>query len=122
MERYWLFLQQLSSLKNMVSGRFEVTVSSKCGSDKRQRTVRHAGRSSCSIAIAGDRSRLIYYLNSMPYVDFSILADSHRTTPHHSHSIVPGGLLVTSYTTRFTPFTSLVIRVATRPMNAMSNG
>ena len=40
----------------------------------------------------------------------------------HSHSIVPGGLLVTSYTTRLTPCTSLMIRVAARPKNAMSNG
>jgi len=29
-------------------------------------------------------------------------------------ALVPGGLLVTSYTTRFTPRTSLTIRVATR--------
>ena len=29
----------------------------------------------------------------------------------HSHSMVPGGLLVTSSTTRFTSATSLVIRV-----------
>jgi hypothetical protein len=40
----------------------------------------------------------------------------------HSHSIVPGGFDVTSYTTRFTPFTSLMIRVATWPMNFISNG
>ena len=40
----------------------------------------------------------------------------------HSHSIVPGGLLVTSYTTRFTPLTSLMMRVATRPRKAMSKG
>ena len=32
----------------------------------------------------------------------------------HSHSIVPGGLLVMSSTTRFTPLTSLVIRVLMR--------
>ena len=31
-------------------------------------------------------------------------------TPH-SHSIVPGGLLVMSYTTRFTPLTSLTMRL-----------
>jgi len=31
--------------------------------------------------------------------------------PGHSHSMVPGGLLVTSSTTRFTSRTSLVIRV-----------
>jgi len=39
----------------------------------------------------------------------------------YSHSIVPGGLLVTSYTTRFTPFTSLMMRVAVSPRNFMSN-
>ena len=31
--------------------------------------------------------------------------------PAHSHSIVPGGLLVTSRTTRLTSSTSLVMRV-----------
>jgi hypothetical protein len=40
----------------------------------------------------------------------------------HSHSIVPGGFEVMSYTTRLTPFTSLMMRVATWPMNFMSNG
>jgi hypothetical protein len=39
----------------------------------------------------------------------------------YSHPIVPGGLLVTSYTTRLTPFTLLMMRVATWPMNFMSN-
>ena len=38
----------------------------------------------------------------------------------HSHSIVPGGFDVTSYTTLFTPFTSLMIRVAVSPRNFMS--
>src|ERR1700722_1198015 len=33
-----------------------------------------------------------------------------RSFPH-SHSIVPGGLEVMSYTTRFTPFTSFTMRV-----------
>ncbi|MGY4418079.1 hypothetical protein ACVWY2_000504 [Bradyrhizobium sp. JR6.1] len=41
--------------------------------------------------------------------------------PHYSHSIVPGGFDVTSYTTRFTPFTSLMMRVAVSPKNFMSN-
>ena len=36
----------------------------------------------------------------------------------HSHSIVPGGFDVTSYTTRFTPCTSLTIRVAVRLRNS----
>lgn len=40
----------------------------------------------------------------------------------HSHSIVPGGLLVTSYTTRFTPRTSLMMRVAARPRKSIGNG
>src|SRR5258708_40084884 len=43
-------------------------------------------------------------------------------TPPHSHSIVPGGFDVTSYTTRFTPLTSLMIRVAVSPRNFISNG
>lgn len=34
-----------------------------------------------------------------------------RIAYHHSHSIVPGGFDVMSYTTRFTPFTSFTIRV-----------
>jgi len=40
----------------------------------------------------------------------------------HSHSIVPGGLDVMSYTTRLMPRTSLMMRVATLPMKAMSKG
>ena len=40
----------------------------------------------------------------------------------HSHSIVPGGLLVMSYVTRLIPRTSLMMRVAARPKKAMSNG
>jgi hypothetical protein len=40
----------------------------------------------------------------------------------HSHSIVPGGLLVMSYVTRFTPRTSFTMRFATPVRNAMSNG
>ena len=42
-------------------------------------------------------------------------------TPH-SHSIVPGGFDVTSYTTRLIPRTSLMIRVATFPRKPMSKG
>jgi hypothetical protein len=40
----------------------------------------------------------------------------------YSHSIVPGGFEVMSYTTRLTPLTSLMMRVATWPMNFMSKG
>ena len=42
--------------------------------------------------------------------------------PPYSHSIVPGGLLVTSYTTRLIPRTSLMMRVATRDRKAWSKG
>jgi len=42
------------------------------------------------------------------------------SAPTHSHSIVPGGLDVTSYTTLFTPLTSLMIRVAVSLRNFMS--
>src|SRR5262249_35867644 len=35
----------------------------------------------------------------------------HEAHVHHSHSIVAGGLLLISYTTRFTPDTRLMIRV-----------
>ena len=34
---------------------------------------------------------------------------------NYSHSIVAGGLLVISYTTRLTPSTSLMIRLEVRP-------
>jgi hypothetical protein len=38
----------------------------------------------------------------------------------YSHSIVPGGFDVMSYTTRLTPLTSLMMRVAVSPRNFMS--
>src|ERR1700748_572868 len=34
---------------------------------------------------------------------------------NHSHSIVPGGFDVTSYTTRLTPLHSLMVRIALAP-------
>ena len=74
---------------------------------------------------------VVYYISTsfltvsvigMFVAPFSVLLILRRRTKTHSHSIVPGGLLVTSYTTRFTPFTSLMIRVATWPRNFMSKG
>src|SRR4051812_43612332 len=47
---------------------------------------------------------------------------SRHSFMRYSHSIVPGGLLVMSYVTRFTPRTSFTMRPATRVRNAMSNG
>lgn len=40
----------------------------------------------------------------------------------HSHSTVAGGFELTSYTTRPTPFTSPIIRVATAAKSRISNG
>jgi hypothetical protein len=45
----------------------------------------------------------------------ALLRPSIRRLAAHSHSIVPGGLLVMSSATRFTSRTSLVIRVEIRP-------
>ena len=56
------------------------------------------------------------------YGSFRTTSVSVDAATPHSHSIVPGGLLVTSYTTRLTPFTSLMMRVATWPMNFISKG
>src|SRR5207237_741518 len=41
---------------------------------------------------------------------------------NHSHSMVPGGFDVKSYTTRLMPCTSLTIRVATRARKCGSKG
>lgn len=46
---------------------------------------------------------------------------SHSVSKSYSHSIVPGRLLVTSYTTRFTPFASFMMRVTVSPKHFMSN-
>src|SRR5437762_1485148 len=44
--------------------------------------------------------------------DAQMLLSAHETTDRpHSHSIVPGGLLVISKQTRFTPLTSLMMRL-----------
>ena len=44
------------------------------------------------------------------------------SAPRHSHSIVPGGFDVTSYTTRLTPLTSLMMRVALSPRPVADGG
>src|SRR5207249_4613741 len=46
-----------------------------------------------------------------PAIRHALRSTSGRATQCYSHSIVAGGLLLISYTTRFTPFTSLMIRV-----------
>ena len=46
------------------------------------------------------------HIDCLPYKIANVLS-------YYSNSIVPGGLLVRSYMTRFTPFTSLMIRLVT---------
>lgn len=49
-----------------------------------------------------DLNRTVQSLKEFLFVQYQTL--------FHSHSIVPGGLLVISYTTQFIPLTSLIIR------------
>ncbi len=53
-------------------------------------------------------------------VEFGVWTDQGRSSMGaiYSHSMVPGGLDVMSYTTRLTPGTSLMIRVETFPRNS----
>jgi hypothetical protein len=61
-------------------------------------TSEHAG-GRCADVGGADRNHLIRHAN---------LLDPALLFPH-SHSIVPGGFDVTSYTTRLTPLTSLMM-------------
>ena len=47
--------------------------------------------------------------NLLNYLPYKI----NNTLSYYSNSTVPGGLLVRSYSTRFTPLTSLMIRLMT---------
>jgi hypothetical protein len=60
--------------------------------------------------------------NPLSFLRYSTPAPSTISRTPYSHSIVPGGFEVMSYTTRLTPLTSLTMRVATWPMNFMSKG
>lgn len=55
---------------------------------------------------------LFFYVSSTILMTAYILL-GFRLLWHYSNSIVPGGLLVRSYITRFTPFTSFMILVIT---------
>ena len=55
---------------------------------------------------------LILFLG-LPQIAFAGYSGVPRDRSDYSSSIVPGGLLVRSYTTRLTPFTSLIIRFIT---------
>ena len=73
-------------------------------------------------AIATDRCRDVFRSKSTRYGSFSIACDSPRRTSIHSHSIVAGGLLETSYTTRLMPRTSLMMREETRASSGCGRG
>lgn len=81
-------------------------------------TVSSTVNRSCWPAIATDNCRDVFLYKSTRYGSFSITGDSPRRTSNHSHSIVAGGLPETSYTTRFSPRTSLMIRFEVRPSSA----
>ena len=83
-------------------------------------TVSHTVIPETNPAIDAERFRDIYLYISVVYIASRRIFGYARMGKNHSHSIVPGGFDVTSYTTRFTPFTSLMIRVAARPKKFMS--
>ena len=83
-------------------------------------TVSHTVIPEANPAIDAERFRDIYLYISVTYVASWRIFGYARMGKNHSHSIVPGGFDVTSYTTRFTPFTSLMMRVAVRPRKFMS--
>jgi len=87
-----------------------------------ERTVKESVSGDLCRPIVLERLWIILFCLSVCYGGLWDAAGCSRMGQNHSHSIVPGGLLVTSYTTRFTPFTSLMMRVATWPMNFMSKG
>ncbi len=76
----------------------------------------------CWPAIATDRCHDVFSCKSIRYSSFPIADDSPRRTSIHSHSIVAGGLLLTSYTTRLIPRTSLIIRELTFANKGYGNG
>ena len=82
-----------------------------CAWDRRGRKPRAAALPSDNILGRSD-------LKSLHRSDFAAL----RAAGPHSISIVPGGFEVTSYITRLTPWTSLMIRVAVSERNSWLNG
>jgi len=85
-------------------------------------TVSSTANLLCWPAIATDSLRNAFPSKSTHYVSFSIAGDSPRRTSIHSHSIVAGGLLLTSYTTRLSPRTSLMMREDTLASSACGSG
>jgi len=65
--------------------------------------------------------RSVEFVETLSFVRVgeSVISDRHSLLGQmfHSHSIVPGGLLVMSNTQRFTPFTSLMMRLASFSSN-----
>ena len=86
------------------------------------RTVRESVSGDLYRPIVPERLWLILFYLSVCYGGFRDAVGYPRIGQNHSHSIVPGGLLVMSYVTRLIPRTSLMIRAATRPRKAWSNG
>ena len=83
---------------------------------RQQRTVAHRARSQITGMEGGFAGRVPNPGRAGRSVghsiDIDLMGEMHdRTRGRYSHSIVLGGLLLMSYTTRFTPRTVFVIRV-----------
>ncbi len=76
--------------------------------------VPHPGGSAVSATLAFSIESTIESAVGQILGDLIDKERSDRRIPDHSHSMVPGGLLVTSSATRFTSGTSLVMRVEMR--------
>src|SRR5690606_5467982 len=72
------------------------------------------GGGGCLSGAAGSRLRHLPQVTPARSIKLRLLAKRGECVSNHSHSIVPGGLLVTSSTTRLISRTSLVIRVEMR--------
>ena len=93
--------------------------SEKCSSSsfkERKRPWKKRGRSSFSAR--SDTYKILLYSESQILIDGE--NGFRRDNVRYSNSIVPGGLLLKSYSTRLTPFTSFTIRFIT--LCSTSNG
>src|SRR5574337_28345 len=85
-----------------------------------KRTVREYVSGHLCWPIVPERLQISLFCLSTSYGGLQDAVGYPRKGQNHSHSIVPGGLLVTSYTTRLTPPTSLMMRVAARARKLIS--
>src|ERR1700689_1642051 len=84
------------------------------------RPVNRSGKAKLCVSIdRGSKNTNLFFVSAAYGVAWRIFGYA-RLGLNHSHSIVPGGFDVMSETTRLTPLTSLMMRVAVSPRNFMS--